>query len=198
MKKNILTGLIFLLFIGSVFATTTMGEIYTPAENDNLGHTFTADFNFADDVDVNYNIKGIVVTLKIGDVNVLTDYNTASAFTSGLCFFTTPNTGQARCQLPISTSLIRTDGAYTLTAYGVGGDDLVTDSNTSASFNILRDYAIANDGDIDSYNQGDMEDLTESGIGTGLRQTILWIGTAVFFIVISGLLVYGATKIKKM
>ena len=185
MNKFIATILIFSMLLGVASATTTMGRIYYPAGGEEIGHTLVVDFNFADDTDVNYHIKGIVVSVQLGDVNIITDYNTATGFNStGGCFSDTDtnSTGQVRCQISASTAAIRNDGTYTLTTSGAGSD-LATDTNTSASFSIIRGYRISADSDINSYTHEDMQDLTNTGIAETLRNFILFVGFIVVVLV---------------
>lgn len=53
---------------------------------------------------------------------------------------------------------------------------------------------VANDPDINKYSTSDIQDLTESGMGEGLRSAIIWIGIIVLIVVVSWLVM----KVKKL
>ncbi len=48
---------------------------------------------------------------------------------------------------------------------------------------------VSNDPDINSFTQSDIQDLTEAGVGEGLRGVIVWIPLIVLILVISFLIV---------
>lgn len=55
---------------------------------------------------------------------------------------------------------------------------------------------VENDPDINKFTQSDIQDLTESGIGEGLRSAVVWIGLIVLVIVIGFLIARSKKAIK--
>ncbi len=50
---------------------------------------------------------------------------------------------------------------------------------------------VANDPDINKFSQADLQDLTESGVGEGLRGLVVWIPLIVLVLVLTFLIVKG-------
>ena len=44
---------------------------------------------------------------------------------------------------------------------------------------------VAADGDINAYSQTDLKDLAQAGIGTGFKETVVWISLIVLMVIIS-------------
>lgn len=55
---------------------------------------------------------------------------------------------------------------------------------------------VANDQDINKYDQDDLQDLTESGIGEGLRSAVVWVGLIVLILVVTFIIVRGKKALK--
>ena len=52
------------------------------------------------------------------------------------------------------------------------------------------------DADINAYSQADLQDLTEAGIGEGMRSAVVWVALIVLIIVVAFLIKKGKSAIK--
>lgn len=55
---------------------------------------------------------------------------------------------------------------------------------------------VASDPDINKYSQKDLQELTESGIGEGMRASVVWVALIVLIIVVTFLIIKGRKAIK--
>jgi len=55
---------------------------------------------------------------------------------------------------------------------------------------------VSADADINSYTQGDLQDLTEAGIGDGMRSAVVWVALVVLIVVVTFLIAKGKKAIK--
>ncbi len=190
--KNILVFLIiFSLFIGSVFAAATAEIITFPAGGEVVGHTLSTDFNFSDDQNIPYSQKGIIINLAISGVNVLSDFNSSDGISTGACEISgqeDSNVGTVRCQIAVNLSVREIgDGTHTLDVNVNHLSDGASDTNSSASFEVIKSYRIIDDVDVNSFTSADYQDLTEAGIGTTFQNVVVFMGLIVLAIVITAI-----------
>lgn len=56
---------------------------------------------------------------------------------------------------------------------------------------------VANDPDINQFTQSDLQDLTESGVGEGMRGFVVWIPLIVLILVLTFLVVKAKGGLRK-
>ncbi len=191
LNYNKFTIIIFILLMlsGFMLATTTTGVITFPSGGETVGHNFTADFNLSDTEDANYSQKTVLITIAINDINVLTDLNLSVPLADGRCSATDgadgldTNVGSVNCQLNVSTTVSGINEGSATMRVSTSASDSATDINTSLGFTILKSYRIQDDSDVNKYSQTDIQDLSESGIGEGTREVVVWIAFIVLVFV---------------